>query len=193
MTFQKGHQGYWKGKKHTPEMIAKRSVAISRALTGRKLSEEHKDALRRAKIGKTGPLANNWKGGITLDESYSKKSYKKRYELGVLWKQTHPEEYRIMSIRNGTEWRKKNPDKARAISRRAKEIRKKMIGSHTEEEWEVIKKESGYKCKYCGRGSDEAKLSKDHIIPVSKGGTDYASNIQLLCISCNSKKSTKIL
>jgi hypothetical protein len=42
------------------------------------------------------------------------------------------------------------------------------------------------KCVRCGNNE---RLEFDHIIPVSKGGSSTARNIQLLCESCNRKKS----
>lgn len=47
----------------------------------------------------------------------------------------------------------------------------------------------GYKCAYCGFKS---LLTIDHITPLSKGGTNTASNLQILCKDCNNKKGNKI-
>lgn len=47
----------------------------------------------------------------------------------------------------------------------------------------------GAKCKTCG---EESHLCIDHIIPVSGGGKSDDSNLQVLCISCNTRKSNKI-
>lgn len=52
----------------------------------------------------------------------------------------------------------------------------------------VWNRDSG-KCRECG--SNE-KLEFDHIIPYSKGGSNTYRNIQLLCESCNRKKTDKI-
>jgi len=45
-----------------------------------------------------------------------------------------------------------------------------------------------FKCVHCSKTDD---LTVDHIRPVSKGGTDDFSNLQILCKSCNSKKGAK--
>ena len=56
------------------------------------------------------------------------------------------------------------------------------------------------KCAKCGKREGEllpngkkAHLTKDHIIPIGKGGKDEISNIQLLCYDCNQAKADKIL
>lgn len=66
-------------------------------------------------------------------------------------------------------------------------------GSHTFGEWELLKKQYGYTCLACGKKPPEITLSEDHIIPLSRGGSDYIENIQPLCRSCNSKKYNKII
>jgi hypothetical protein len=46
-----------------------------------------------------------------------------------------------------------------------------------------------YTCQYCGcRGG---KLTIDHKIPVSRGGTDDRSNLCVACLSCNCSKGAK--
>lgn len=45
------------------------------------------------------------------------------------------------------------------------------------------------KCESCGSIKD---LEYDHVIPISKGGSNTIKNIQVLCRECNRKKSNKI-
>lgn len=51
----------------------------------------------------------------------------------------------------------------------------------------------GYRCRMCGRTSDEVKLQVDHVRPVSAGGTDTLDNLAALCQDCNLGKSDLIL
>ena len=44
-----------------------------------------------------------------------------------------------------------------------------------------------YSCAACG---SQARLEADHIKPLHLGGTDYSSNIQLLCYRCHKDKTS---
>lgn len=48
-------------------------------------------------------------------------------------------------------------------------------------------------CAYCGDHFTSNYLSRDHIVPVSKGGENKWMNVVTSCKSCNSKKSNKTL
>lgn len=53
------------------------------------------------------------------------------------------------------------------------------------------------KCCNCGFSNEEHKekwktrLHIDHVKPISKGGTNHITNLQLLCVTCNSSKGDK--
>jgi 5-methylcytosine-specific restriction endonuclease McrA len=91
------------------------------------------------------------------------------------------------------EWAKKHPEKERFWSILDNARRRGAKGSFTFEEWEELKKRYNYTCPMCGRKEPEIKLTVDHIVPISKGGTNDISNIQPLCLECNLKKGTKTL
>lgn len=55
--------------------------------------------------------------------------------------------------------------------------------------YEVLRRD-GFKCRYCGRGAPEVKLTVDHVTPVALGGTDEATNLVAACLECNAGKSS---
>ena len=79
-------------------------------------------------------------------------------------------------------------DNLKYSARRDRRLRQNG-GKHSKEEWLILLESYGYKCAICG---SEEEITKDHIVPVSKGGGDSISNIQPLCWSCNKKKGNKL-
>ncbi len=61
-------------------------------------------------------------------------------------------------------------------------------GSHTPEDIARILEAQGGTCATPGCGCRDG-LTKDHIVPLSKGGTKWPANIQLLCGACNVAKA----
>ena len=49
----------------------------------------------------------------------------------------------------------------------------------------------GYVCPLGGTPFDEAGYEVDHILPLSEGGTNEASNLQALCLMCHRVKSNR--
>jgi hypothetical protein len=46
-------------------------------------------------------------------------------------------------------------------------------------------------CAYCGHRLRERELSRDHIVPLSRGGEDRWMNVVTACRSCNSRKDNR--
>jgi len=118
------------------------------------------------KTHRFGRIAPNWKGGKSKGEQ--KKKYQKEYT-------------------------EKNRDRKNYLNLRRYVRKKQTEGSHTFGEWKLLKKQYGFTCPCCGRQEPKIVLTEDHIIPLSKGGSNFIENIQPLCRSCNSRKHTKII
>ena len=53
-----------------------------------------------------------------------------------------------------------------------------------------------YRCQYCGRASAALKpresLTRDHVVPLSRGGGNAWTNVVAACSSCNTKKANRL-
>ena len=58
--------------------------------------------------------------------------------------------------------------------------------------FDVLEKDN-FTCQYCGVKAPEVKIEIDHIIPISKDGTNEIENLTTACFECNVGKSNKIL
>lgn len=83
-----------------------------------------------------------------------------------------------------------NPEAERARKLKLRARRQNVEGEHTAQDIRDIFKSQRGKCAYC-RVKLGTAYHVDHIVAISKGGTNFRSNLQLLCRPCNMKKHAK--
>lgn len=81
-----------------------------------------------------------------------------------------------------------NPERVRSASRQRKARLRGAEGTHTAADVAAIAKAQRNRCAYCRTDLRLTIRHEDHIIPISKGGSNRRSNIQLLCAPCNLAK-----
>lgn len=181
-----GNKGKGLGRKFSEESKRK----MSKSHIGRKVSEETKEKIRLSMKGKMPKYIPSTKG---LRYKISKESSEKRKASGHgKWMKG-----RFGDKSNG--WKggvsrgenKKKYYRMKSRERRAKKM--SAEGGHSVGEWETLKAQYNWTCPSCKKLEPEIKLTEDHIIPLSKGGSDNIENVQPLCKSCNCKKHTKTI
>ncbi len=80
------------------------------------------------------------------------------------------------------------PERKVWLNNKRRALKTSNGGFHSQEEWENLKVQYNWSCPSCKRSEPSIKLTRDHVIPLSKGGLDSIENIQPLCSSCNSRK-----
>ncbi len=209
---ERGTDGrFIKGFKHTQEW----KDAISAKFKGRTISEEQKNKLRIANTGKK--LSEETKAKISKAQKGKKKpniSGENNHMFGkkktAEWKEKVSKK---MSGENHWNWQggitaetKKICDKRwvknnKERSRRIKQLykaRRRSAGSLTKEDIQLvyednIKKYGTLTCCLCKKEISFGSDSLEHLTPLSRGGTNDVSNLDISHKRCNSKKNTKTL
>jgi 5-methylcytosine-specific restriction endonuclease McrA len=149
--------------------ISKRSYLRNKALVIARSNarakadpERHRADVRRWR--EANPMKN-----LEIGRAYRERNREARTAASREWQRTHPEVHA-------------HNESARRSRRYANG------GSHTLAEWHEKCALLGNVCIYCG----EAKpLTRDHKVPIARGGSDFIENIVPACKSCNCRKSKR--
>lgn len=88
------------------------------------------------------------------------------------------------------EWMRNNPEARRAIKQNRRAREQNAEGKYTANDvLELLERQKG-KCVYCS-ASLAKKYHVDHILPLARGGSNWPSNLQLLCQKCNLHKHAR--
>lgn len=146
-------------------------------------------------------LENNKEARKKTVAKYYANNIDKIKSFGKKYRTENPEKVRL-AISN---WNEKNKNKLRLTRakyriehkeerRSYKHTRRARIksigGSHTVIEINNLLKLQKYKCAVCSI-SVKNKYHIDHVMPIALGGSNYISNIQILCPTCNCSKGAK--
>jgi len=144
---------------------------------------------------------------LTYNKVYYKENKQLYSNLCKSYYELHKDELRIKSLERYRRYKRDNPDRLRNINIKATQKYKKTekgklvarcdrhrrrnkdIGKIDIKLWLNKLIDFGGKCAYCG---SLEKIQIDHIIPISKGGSNHIDNLQPLCLHCNISKGSKI-
>jgi len=133
---------------------------------------------------------------------WKKNNPQKHLKGSVHWTAAHPDARKKSSARysrlNAAKisqtrklWRLTHPDRHAAHENKRRALKAGVDGSYSKYEWLVLCQRYQYRCLCCRR--DDVKLTVDHVIPLTRGGSNNIDNIQPLCGLCNSKKATAVI
>jgi len=161
---------------------------------------------RQARTNELYPIHSSKRRTTALASYY--KNAAKYHERAKAWALANPE--KVKQSRRATDAKRKNNDSRRKQRRETtkrlriqlrlknpslmrwreaqhgKRLRRLAIRDLTQEQWRQRLEEFGHHCAYCW--ASDVKLTKDHLIPITRGGQHTIDNIVPACQPCNTRK-----
>ena len=138
---------------------------------------------------------------LTQERAEVERNREKRYEAARQRRSKDPERHRGYGrscyVRHADEynaknreWRLANPEKTRAKVQRRTAMRIGAPGSHTGADIVAQLARQRGRCYWCGERVEEYHV--DHVVPLSRGGSDDPGNLVIACPHCNLSKHNRL-
>lgn len=108
---------------------------------------------------------------------------------GKEWAKKYHERNRDRILETRRKYTHENPDKFVKYRLKYWESRGEITTDHIIN----LHKWQDNRCAYCGIVIDKNNQHIDHVVPLSKDGSNHPHNIVLACVSCNTSKGSKLL
>ena len=127
---------------------------------------------------------------------YSANNREKLREKNIVWQNNNREKFNRLQRESyarhieenknrNKKYKELHPEKDRQYRQNRRARKLNAGGSFTAKEWLELCEKYNHICLCC---KEKKPLTIDHVIPLSKGGSNSIDNIQPLCKSCNSSK-----
>ena len=136
---------------------------------------------REANLGKARASSAKW----------AERNATRRAACIALWREANKDRVSECARARLRIWRQKNPEASIARSACRRAMRAAAPGKHGAADIRTIYANQHGKCAYCQKdvGRD---YHVDHYVPLSKGGSNWPSNLRIACPRCNMSKRDKM-
>lgn len=160
-------------------------------------AEKHREAVRRCRLRPHSKEAHRLR-----QLSYAAKHREQENERARKWRLENPDKYRAgrrkYYLENSDqvraaakEYRKRNPEKYREFQREYQARKRAGGGGLSKGKRTRLLEDQDWACIACGGDLRELGWHLDHIVALANGGRHVDNNVQMLCPTCNRRKSAK--
>jgi 5-methylcytosine-specific restriction endonuclease McrA len=149
---------------------------------GEKYREKHAELIRSKRRAK---YAANPDKDYAIHRAWVEQNNGARSGYMRQWRSEHVEQRKAYDAAYRSAHKEERAERQNA--RRARQIGNG--GSHTKHQWLLLQQAYGHRCGYCSAGA--VRLTKDHVQPLARGGSDDIGNIIPACLRCNRRKHVK--
>ena len=159
--------------------------AIQRVLRKREYDRQHYQEHKGEKVGY---YRHHYQEHKDEQVEYNHQYYQRCKAKIIEHNRRYQQEHKAKRAEHDLQYQREHPEVPAAASARRRVRMANFGGNFTSKEFKVLCEAFENKCAYCGQ---ELPLGPDHLVPLSRGGSNSIDNIVPCCRYCNSAKHAK--